>query len=295
MHILMFGSAGQVARGLAVLDWPQPWRLTALGREACDLTQAGVAAAAIDRHRPDLVINAAAYTAVDKAECDEAGAFALNSAAPREMAIATAAAGIPLLHISTDYVFDGRGDHPYREADPCGPLSVYGRSKLEGEIQVREHQPRHVILRTSWVFSQYGANFLRTMLRLGAERDTVAIVGDQWGGPTAADDIASALARIAMSIAAGNDKFGTYHFAGAPYTSWHGFARAIFERVAARGERVPGEIRRIATSEYPTPAVRPSNSRLDCDAIQRDWAIARPSWEAALDRCLDALLAPART
>ncbi len=280
-----------MARALANLDWPKPWLITTLGRDLCDLASPGSATAAIALHRPGIVINAAAYTAVDKAEGDAENAFALNSAAPREMATATAAAGIPLLHISTDYVFDGRAERPYWETDLCSPLSVYGKSKLEGEVQIREHQPAHVILRTSWVFSEHGSNFVRTMLRLGAERDELSIVGDQLGGPTAACDIAGALARIAISIAEGASSFGTYHFAGAPFTSWHGFAQAIFERAASRGARVPRTIHRISTADYPTSATRPLNSRLDCGAIERNWGIAQPSWEAALDLHVSALVA----
>lgn len=290
MHVLIFGKAGQVARELGNLAWPDDWRVTLLGRDDCDLMLAGAVATAITTCKPDLVINAAAYTAVDKAESDRVAAFALNATAPSEMAAATAAAGIPLLHISTDYVFDGKSERAYRETDRCEPLSVYGASKLAGEIAVRERQPRHLILRTSWVFSPYGANFVRTMLRLGAERDELAVVGDQVGAPTPAADIARTLARIALLIASGEDSFGTYHYAGMPFISWHGFAQGIFERTAIRGMKVPKIVRRITTAEYPTAAPRPGNSRLDSGAIARDWGVDPPSWEAGLDRCLEALL-----
>jgi dTDP-4-dehydrorhamnose reductase len=290
MHVLIFGKAGQVARELENLARPDGWRSTFLGRGDCDLTIPGAAASAIAVQKPDLVINAAAYTAVDKAESDGAAAFRLNADAPGEMAMATAAAGIPFLHISTDYVFDGKSDRPYREDDLCAPLSSYGASKLAGEIAVREHQPRHIILRTAWVFSPYGSNFVRTMLRLGGERDELAVVGDQTGGPTAAADIARTLMRIAQAIADGADSFGTYHYAGMPFITWHGFAQAIFARMSARGMKVPGKVREITTAEYPTAAPRPGNSRLDCSAILRDWHIQQPSWEDALDQCLAALL-----
>jgi dTDP-4-dehydrorhamnose reductase len=290
MHVLIFGKAGQVARELANLVWPENWRATFIGRDDCDLMLAGSAAAAIAAHRPDLVINAAAYTAVDKAEGDRAAAFTLNADAPGEMAAATAAAGIPFLHISTDYVFDGRSDHAYRETDLCAPLSAYGASKLAGELAVRERQPRHIILRTAWVFSPYGANFVRTMLRLGGERDELAVVGDQMGGPTAAGDIARTLAQIAQAIAGGADAFGTYHYTGMPFISWHGFSQSIFARMSARGMKVPSKVCEIATSEYPTSAPRPGNSRLDCRAIAQEWGINQPSWEDALDQCLAALL-----
>jgi dTDP-4-dehydrorhamnose reductase len=290
MQVLVFGKAGQVARELANIAWPDGWSVTCLGRDDCDLAAAGSAAAAIASHRPGLVINAAAYTAVDKAEDDRIAAFALNADAPREMAIATAAAGIPLLHISTDYVFDGSSDRPYREADHCAPVSAYGQSKLAGELAVREHQPRHIILRTAWVFSPYGANFVRTILRFGAERAEMSVVGDQLGGPTGAADIARTLAAIAQAIAGGADAFGTYHYTGAPFTSWHGFAQAIFARAAARGAKIPDRLNKITTAEYPTKAPRPANSRLECSSIARDWAIDQPSWEDALDQCLTALL-----
>jgi len=289
MHVLIFGKAGQVARELANVSWPQSWRLTIVGRDECDLMRSGAAANAIASYRPDIVINAAAYTAVDKAESEKAAAFALNADAPREIAIATAAAGIPLIHISTDYVFDGKAETAYRETDPCAPLSVYGASKLVGEIAVREHQSRHLILRTSWVFSTYGANFVRTMLRLGSERDELGIVGDQVGGPTAAADIALALCRIATKIASGKSEYGTFHYSGFPFVSWHGFAERIFQQAGKLGLKTPGSVRKITAAQYPTPAPRPGNSMLNCAAIMRDWGIEQPSWETALDRCIEQL------
>jgi dTDP-4-dehydrorhamnose reductase len=289
MKLLVFGKAGQVARELASLDWPADSTVTFLGHDDCDLAVAGSAARAIEAVAPDIVINAAAYTAVDKAESEQGAAFALNAAAPGEMAVASARAGVALLHVSTDYVFDGSGAHAHREDEPIAPLSIYGASKAEGEARVRAANPRHVILRTSWVFSGHGANFVRTMLRLGAEREELAIVDDQVGGPTGASDIAAALRGIARKIAAGEDAYGTYHFAGAPAVSWHGFAEAIFARAAARGLKVPARARKIATADYPTPARRPLNSRLDCGAILRDWGIAQPQWGPALDRSMDIL------
>jgi dTDP-4-dehydrorhamnose reductase len=290
MHVLIFGKAGQVARELGGLEWPEPWHVTLLGRDDCDLMIPGLAAAAIAAHKPDIVINAAAYTAVDKAESDGAAAFRLNADAPGEIAAATANPDVPFLHVSTDYVFDGKSSRPYLETDICAPLSAYGTTKLAGELAVRACQPRHIILRTAWVFSPYGANFVRTMIRLGAERDELAIVGDQFGGPTAALDIAQTLRQIALAIARGGDAFGTYHYAGAPFINWHGFAQAIFACMLARGLRVPTTVREITTAEYPTAAPRPGNSRLDCRAIARDWGIDPPSWEDALDHCLAALL-----
>jgi dTDP-4-dehydrorhamnose reductase len=269
MRILIFGRSGQVARALAAVAWPDGWDIRSVGRSSCDLAVAGAAAAAIVAAQPDLVINAAAVL---------------------EMAITTADIRRPLLHISTDYVFDGAAAHPYRETDPCNPLSVYGASKLGGEVAIREHQPDHIILRTSWVFSADGANFVRTMLRLGAERDEVRIVGDQYGGPTGAADIAGALAAMAIAISAGSRAFGTFHYAGTPAVNWYGFARTIFDRASARGVRVPEVVTCIGSSEYPTAARRPANSTLDCAAIRKAWRIDQPRWEASLDRCLETLL-----
>ena len=251
--------------------------------------RSGAATNAIASYRPDFVINAAAYTAVDKAESNRSAAFALNADAPREMAVASAAAGISLLHVSTDYVFDGKAETAYRETDPCAPLSVYGASKLAGEIAVREHLPRHLILRTSWVFSPFGGNFVRTMLRLGSERDELGVVGDQVGGPTAAADIALALCRIVTEMASGKGEYGTYHYSGFPFVSWHGFAERIFQQAGKLGLKTPDSVRMITTAQYTTPAPRPGNSMLNCGAIKRDWGIEQPSWETALDRCIEQL------
>ena len=287
--ILVFGRNGQVATELARVASPAAGTIKFLGRGECDLAVAGAAAQAIRSFAPDVVINAAAYTAVDKAESDRDAATALNALAPAEMAEASAAIGAPLIHISTDYVFDGLTPGAYRETDPCAPLSVYGASKLTGEVAVRDRQPRHVILRTSWVFSPYGANFVRTMLRLGAERDELAIVNDQHGGPTAAADIAAAILKIATGIRDDSAAFGTYHYAGAPVSTWFDFANAVFEHAAAHGLKTPKAVRAIATADYPTAAIRPQNSTLDCSAITRYWGIERPLWQSSLSRCVEAL------
>jgi dTDP-4-dehydrorhamnose reductase len=289
IKILIFGKNGQVATELATLQWPDNYKIAVLGRGECDLMVKGAVSRAIGSLKPDVVINAAAYTAVDKAEGDRDAAYALNADAPSEMAIATAAVGAKLIHISTDYVFDGQSVSAYREDALCAPVSVYGASKLAGETRIRSRQQEHVILRTSWVFSPYGNNFVRTMLRLGAERDELAVVGDQMGGPTAAKDIASALAAIAAGLVHGSTAFGTYHFAGAPATTWFDFASAIFANAAERKLKTPGHLRRITTADYPTPAIRPANSVLDCSAISRDWNIAQPNWQASLTTCVDIL------
>lgn len=289
IRILILGRNGQVAQELARIPWPRSVETMIAGRAECDLAEAGAAERTIKSFRPNIIINAAAYTAVDRAEKEKSAARRLNAEAIGEIAQAAAAHGAKLIHISTDYVFDGSGSAPWRETDTCRPLSVYGSTKREGEEAIRAAQQEHVILRTSWVFSRHGTNFVKTMLRLGQTRDEVAIVGDQVGGPTAAADVAQTAARIAAEMVHGKRAFGTYHFAGTPDTSWYGFACAIFERAATHGLKIPSTTREITTAEYPTPARRPLNSRLDCGAIARGWGIARPSWQTALDACVDAL------
>ena len=225
MKLLVFGQSGQVARELA-RRLPADMTATFLGRDRSDLSDPAACGAAIAAHQADAVINAAAWTAVDKAESEEAAALVINGDAPGAMARACVAKGMPFLHISTDYVFDGKGTAPFTPADPVAPQNAYGRSKLAGEIAVRDSGARHVILRTSWVVSAHGANFVKTMLRLGAERDSLNVVADQIGAPTPAAAIAQALLTAARALQDGAAG-GTYHFAGAPDTSWADFARAI--------------------------------------------------------------------
>ena len=270
--ILVFGKTGQVARHLAA----EP-RVVTLGRDVADLSDPTACAEAIHRHKPRAVINAAAWTAVDKAETDEAAATVINGDAPAAMAEACAALRIPFVHISTDYVFDGAGTLPFAPDDPTGPLGAYGRSKLAGEIGVRAARGAHAILRTSWVFSAHGTNFVTTMLRLGAERPELRVVADQVGGPTPADAIARACILIAEGLIMDPSRSGTYHFSGAPDTSWAGFARAIMAAA-----QLPCQITDIATADYPTPARRPLNSRLNCHDLHRAFGIERPDWRAAL-------------
>jgi len=280
MRLLVFGRTGQVATELARL---LPAGVTArfLGREEADLMEPGACAARIGDC--DAVVNAAAWTAVDRAEAEEAAATVVNGDAPAAMARACAAQGLPFLHVSTDYVFDGAGDRPCRPDDPTGPLGAYGRSKLAGETGVRGSGARALILRTSWVVSAHGANFVKTMLRLGRERESLNVVADQIGGPTPAAAIADALIVAARAMAQGAPG-GTYHFAGAPDTSWADFAREIMARAG-----LGCAIHDIPTSAYPTPARRPPNSRLDCSALERDFGIPRPDWRAGLDDILQEL------
>ena len=282
MKLLVFGQSGQVARELA-RRLPADMTATFLGRDRADLSDPAACAAAIAAHEADAVINAAAWTAVDKAESEEAAALVINGDAPGAMARACVAKGMPFLHISTDYVFDGKGTAPFTPADPVAPQNAYGRSKLAGEIAVRDSGARHVILRTSWVVSAHGANFVKTMLRLGAERDSLNVVADQIGGPTPAAAIADALIAIARKMGQGASG-GTYHFSGAPDTSWADFARAIMAQAG-----LSCAINDIPSSAYPTPATRPLNSRMDCSTLTRDFGIPRPDWRAGLADILQEL------
>ncbi len=272
-RILVFGRSGQVAQELA----RQRPDAHFLGRDDADFADPQAAAAQVLKYQPDVVINAAAYTAVDRAETDIDLARSVNAHAPGAIAHAAAQAGIPFLHISTDYVFDGAGNTARDEAAPTGPLGVYGATKLEGENAVAASGARWVILRTSWVFSAFGANFVKTMLRLGAERDELGIVADQIGGPTPAADIARALITISERLCKPDSPQGLYHFSGGPDVTWADFAREIF-----RQADMNCHVRDILTAEYPTPAVRPHNSRLDCGKLARDFGIDRPDWRIGL-------------
>ncbi len=283
MKVLVFGKTGQVAmelQRLAARD--TAFTLTALSRDEADLSDPAACAAIITGCDADVVINAAAYTAVDRAEQEEALATRINGEAPAAMARAAAARQIPFLHISTDYVFDGTGDQPFAPGAATAPLGAYGRSKLAGETGVSAAGGAYAILRTSWVFSAHGSNFVKTMLRLGAERKQLSVVADQTGGPTAARDIAAALLRMADAFYSGQARpgrplSGTYHFAGAPDISWAGFAREIFAHSG-----LSTEVTDIATSDYPTPAERPQNSRLDCMSLAQVFGIERPDWRPGL-------------
>ena len=269
---LVFGRTGQVATELQRLAY-----VMALGRDQVDLSDPAACAAAIHAHRPRAVINAAAFTAVDAAESDEALANLINGEAPAAMARACAALDIPLVHISTDYVFAGTGTRPSAPDDQTAPQNAYGRSKLVGELGIRAAGGCHAILRTSWVFSAHGGNFVKTMLRLSESRDSLNVVANQVGGPTPASAIAAACLSIADQLRQAPAKAGTYHFSGAPDVSWCDFAHAIFAQ-AGRGTRVAP----IATSDYPTPAARPLNSRLDCRLTEEIFGISRPDWREAL-------------
>jgi dTDP-4-dehydrorhamnose reductase len=292
MRILLLGGTGQVGKEILGLARPGEVEIVAPSRSVLDLCDAQALAQTIAAHPWNAVINAAAYTDVDRAESQEMLAFAVNAAGPQRLAVETARRKIPLIHISTDYVFDGRKGAPYVEEDGVGPLNAYGRSKLAGEKAVRSANPRHVIVRTSWVYSPYGKNFVRTVLRLAAERDRLAIVADQRGCPTAARDIGAVCLEIAVRCASDNGAgpFGTYHFAGAGEATWFEFATAIVGAAAGRLARAP-EIVPIRTIDYPTPALRPADTRLDCSRIVRDYAVRLRPWRDALDETIHRLLA----
>ena len=280
-RILVVGRTGQVGTALKAALPATGWPFVVMEAPALDLTDAQSIEAAVAAARPDVVVNAAAYTAVDAAESHVELAHAINARGPGLLAAAAARAGAAILHFSTDYVFDGtRG--PWREDDATGPLGVYGASKLDGEHAVAAANPRHILLRTSCVCSATGHNFLKTMLRLAETRAELRVVADQWGAPTFADDLADAVVRLVPRLVAG-EGHGLFHLTGAPWTSWHGFAEAIF------AGRAGPRLMPITTADYPTPAQRPADGRLDCGRIARVHGIAQPDWRAGLGRAMAAL------
>lgn len=288
--ILVTGGSGQVGTAI-VRENGGRFDIVAPSRAELDLGDPRAIEAMIAARDWAAVINCAAYTAVDRAESERDAAFAINAEAPGLIARAAAARSIPLLHVSTDYVFDGSKAEPYREDDPVHPLGVYGASKEAGEQVVRAGNPRHIILRTAWVVSPWGANFVKTMLRLGAERSELRVVADQIGCPTGATDIARALLTMTERLIAEPDApVGTYHFVNAGEASWHRLAEAIFAQVAAGGGAVP-TVLSIPTSEYPTPAKRPMNSRLATDKIARDYGIVAQDWRAMVEEVVAELRA----
>lgn len=281
MKIAVFGAAGQVGSALRRVAANRNIAVAAFDRETADITNAASVQAALARAGANVVINAAAYTAVDKAESEQARAFAINFEGAANVARAAAAAGLPVIHLSTDYVFDGTKQGAYTEDDAIAPLGVYGRSKAEGEVAVLALAPNATILRTAWVYGLEGANFVKTMLRLGAERDTLRIVNDQRGCPTFADDLADAILTIATK-----PQVGIYHLTGQGEATWFEFATAIFAKAARAPQLVP-----ITTAEYPTPARRPANSVLSNAKVKSTFAVELPRWNDGLSRMLNTHLA----
>lgn len=297
MKILLFGRNGQVGwelqRSLAPLG-----EVVALGSAGedglCgDLADSEGIARTIRAVRPDAIVNAAAYTAVDKAESEADRAVQVNAVAPGVMAAEAARLGAWLVHYSTDYVFDGSGSRPWREDDPTGPLSVYGRSKLAGEQRIAAAHAKHLVLRTSWVYAARGGNFAKTMLRLARERDRLTVIDDQFGAPTGADLLADVTAHALRSLAAGSGQAGVYHVAAAGETTWNGYARFVVGKAQQAGENLkagPDQVAPVPTSAFPTPARRPHNSRLDTSRFRAAFGLVLPSWEQGVARMLQEIL-----
>lgn len=290
VKVLITGAAGQVGFELVKLA-PAGFEVVGYNSSELDITNALQVQQIVDEQAPALIINAAAYTAVDRAESDAECAYAVNEIGVKNLAEAALALGIPVFHISTDYVFDGTATEPYKETDPVGPTGVYGASKLAGEQVLARSGVKHIILRTSWVFGAEGNNFVKTMLRLGKERDTLGVVADQHGCPTSAASIANVLWQLAQKYTAeGELPWGIYHFSNAPATTWHGFACEIFKQAVEAGflERVP-VVNPIKTSDYPTPAKRPAWSVMDCSALENLLVSSVPGWQQELSAVLKQL------
>jgi dTDP-4-dehydrorhamnose reductase len=289
VHILVTGGTGQVGLELARAAWPPEVFLHMPTRQEMDLRDERSVTAVFAATPFRAVINAAAHTAVDRAQNEVADAFAANALGPAILADLTRKAGVPLIQVSTDYVFDGGADRPYAEDDPVAPLGVYGASKLAGELAVRLGNPRSVVLRTAWVLSAHRSNFLKTMLRLAEERSSINVVGDQWGCPTGARDIATVLVHIALRLIEDADApTGVYHFVNAGETTWAGLAGEIF-RASREMDGVYAQVEEIPTAGFPTPAKRPGNSRLSCGNLARDYQVTPRAWEAAVGEIVSEL------
>lgn len=295
MRIAVTGKTGQVVSALIERGAAAGHELVALGRPELDLADPASVACALEAARPDAIVSAAAYTAVDKAETEHDLAFAINGAGAGAVAKAARTLGVPLVHVSTDYVFDGLADRPYVESDPTGPNGVYGASKLAGEQAVLAAWPENsTVLRVAWVYSPFGGNFVKTMLRLAGDRDEVSVVADQIGNPTSALDIADGILSVATNLVSDSApaKRGIFHMTAQGEASWADFAEAIFAASAARGGP-SAAVRPITTADYPTPATRPANSRLDCGLIARIHGVTLPDWHGALDTVIARLQIPA--
>ena len=288
--VVVFGANGQVGWELARRTGTRGWRTVALTREDADITNRAEIDAALAHYRPSLIANAAAYTAVDKAESEPEVAFLVNRDGAANVAAAAASVGAPVIHLSTDYVFDGNKDGAWTEDDPIAPLSVYGASKAAGEAAVRDSCPRHIILRTAWIYGAHGHNFVKTMLRLAGERDELRVVADQLGCPTAAGDIADAILAVGDAVVhdGGQAPWGTYHFCGSGRTTWFGLAEAIVDARANEIGRRPA-VHPITTADYPLPAHRPANSVLDCTRLSARFGITAPDWRTSLASVLNEL------
>lgn len=295
MRIAVTGRSGQVVRSLLERGEAVGHGVIALGRPELDLADPASVTHALESVAPDVIVSAAAYTAVDKAESERDLAYAINGTGAAAVADAARGLGVPLVHVSTDYVFDGMLDRPYVESDPTGPTGVYGASKLAGEKAVlAAHGDNSVILRVAWVYSPFGTNFVKTMLRLAAERDEVGVVADQFGNPTSALDIADGILRVAANLLDDGDAAlrGLFHMSASGEASWADVAEAIFAALIKQGGP-KAQVRRIGTADYPTPARRPANSRLHCDLIARVHGVTLPDWHSSLEKVM-ARLQPAK-
>jgi len=284
MRVLVIGAKGQLGWELCRRGKNDGFDIVPLDIPEFDITHRAAVQNRVSHAGASLVINSAAYTAVDQAESEPELAFAINRDGPAHLASSCAKAGIPLIHISTDYVFDGNKESPYLETDSICPLGVYGKSKAEGETEVRKHLQKHIILRTAWLYGVHGNNFVKTMLRLGGEQEIIRVVADQYGCPTYAGDLADAILNITRRLREGrNITWGTYHCCGQGKTSWHGFSEKIFELARQHISLKVEKVAPIATTEYPTPAERPSNAVLDCSLIVRCLGIRPRPWQDGLE------------
>ena len=287
MKVLVIGREGQLARSLVDAADALDIQVVPVGRQEIDLVDQKSVAAAVAREHPDAVVNAAAYTAVDRAEAEPMLAMRINALGAECVARACSAHSIPIIHISSDYVFDGMKGSPYNEDDAVGPINAYGRSKLEGEQRVAKACGRHLILRTAWLHSPWGANFVKTMLRLAADRPAIGVVDDQRGSPTYAPHLAAIALTLATRAATGPDstRWGIYHAAGGGEATWFGLAREVFRCAAACG--LPAaEVAAIATADYPTAARRPADTRLNCDKLRLTFGLELPDWRLGVQACV---------
>lgn len=287
MRILVTGANGQIGWELSKGGAKRGFDILALDRATLDITDPSAVNREVSGSGASVVVNGAAYTAVDQAESEPELAFAVNRDGPAYLASSCAEVGVPLVHISTDFVFDGEKQGPYLETDPISPLSIYGASKAAGEVAVRERLREHIILRTSWVYGAHGHNFVKTMLRLGREKEVVRVVADQHGCPTYAADMAETILAIAGQITRGREiTWGTYHYCGKGVTSWYDFAEAILELASEYVSLKVKQVEAISTAEYPTQAKRPANSVLDCSLVERYFGIVCKPWKESLGRML---------
>ncbi len=283
MKVLVTAAQGQVGHALTSMAKDSSFDIVSLPRQQLDITNKPSIQRAMEQIKPDILVNAAAYTAVDKAEADQDAAYRVNEMGSANLAHACHQSDIPLIHISTDYVYSGDQPQPYVEGDTPHPVNVYGASKLAGDKAIASIHDRHIILRTSWVFGLHGNNFVKTMLHLGKERDELGVIDDQYGCPTAAEDIAETVFKLCKAIQSGKAMWGLYHYCGQPAISWYGFACRIFERAKAMGFDLNIGVKPITTEDYPTPAKRPKSTILDCRRIKTRYNIEQPDWHKRLD------------